>query len=298
MSLRKRIRVIDSSSDSEEDIVPTPVCSRTTSPTMSSIDKLSDAMTRILQNSVQVQSPFSQIQGDAIPLFDPADYNQNIETWVRRVDELRELFHWTEDATTYLALAKLRGRADKWYRSLPTIKYSWNEWKTKLIYAFPSKRDFHSVLAEMMARTKRSDETYAAYYYDKYALLNSCKIFGGDAVSCIIAGISEPSVSAAAQAANFSSPEELFHYLRNVKTASSGSARQKLPHLKKHYRRDRPQNGFASTRSSPLSSGCFICNEKTHYARQCPQKNKQRGSSSSGSSKPPYQMRKNKETVA
>lgn len=54
----------------------------------------------------------------------------------------------------------------------------------------------------MMRRRK-----YTKYYYEKCALLNAWKIYGRDAVSCIIAGIDDNVVKTGARAGNHQCPD-------------------------------------------------------------------------------------------
>ncbi|KAJ8977404.1 hypothetical protein NQ317_003185 [Molorchus minor] len=61
---------------------------------------------------------------------------QDVVVWCNKIDELREVFHRSEETTTYYALARFKGLAEVWYRSLESVKYSWAEWKEKLKRAF------------------------------------------------------------------------------------------------------------------------------------------------------------------
>lgn len=186
-----------------------------------SIDRLTDMMALFLEAQVRGQQeaitrPTIVAKGETVPIFDPDEKNQTIEQWCVKIDELREMFHWSEDLTIYFAISKLKGLATIWYQGLSSVKYSWEEWKIKLQQAFPSQRDYNEMLWAMMTRKKKTDESYGQYFYEKQALLNGCKIQGRDAVSCIIGGISESHIKAAARAGDYDNPESLFCYLRSL----------------------------------------------------------------------------------
>ncbi|KAJ8912010.1 hypothetical protein NQ315_003547 [Exocentrus adspersus] len=159
--------------------------------------------------------------GKVVPDFNPEDNEQNSITWCAKVDELREVFGWGEEATIYFATSKFRGLAKTWYKGLPTIKFTWNSWKEHIQAAFPPTKDYFEMLTEMLKRKKETNETYSKYYYEKMALLTQCEIFGTKAVSCIIGGIEDDVVKTGAQAGNYETPLALFKYLSKIKKPSA-----------------------------------------------------------------------------
>lgn len=59
-----------------------------------------------------------------MPPFGPEDKEQNSQKWCNMVGELRDIFGWSEDATIYFVLSKLRGLAVVWYKGYSTIKFT------------------------------------------------------------------------------------------------------------------------------------------------------------------------------
>jgi hypothetical protein len=238
--------------------------------TESSIDRLTDVMTTFLQQTANKSSGFS-CRGEVIPVFNPEEVGQNAEKWCRKVDELREIFHWSEEATIYYALAKLRGLAETWYKGLPTLKWSWAQWKDKIQVAFPSKRDFYEDLRTIMCRRKRPDENYAKYFYEMSALLSACKITGTDAVSCIIGGIDDVIVKTGARAGNHQTIESLYQYLCSLgetpKTSQHVSSTKTSDKKKSHHE---PEVGAKEN-----DWKCFACGKTGHNSWHC-HKNKDR----------------------
>lgn len=219
------------------------------------------------------------VRGDVIPIFNPEDKSQEIEAWCSKVDELREVFGWTEEATIYFSLAKLRGLAETWFKGLQTVKLSWIEWKEKLKQAFPFRKDFCDTLSEMLRRRKRPDETYSKYFYEKCVLLSSCKIEGEDAVSCLIGGIDDNVVKTGARAGRHQTPESLHEFLNTVGnsnlTTSSYDRRFNKNFSKFSNRISQPPKKFkperfeTDPRRNDQSKACYKCGKMGHIAKSC-----------------------------
>jgi hypothetical protein len=89
------------------------------------------------------------------------------------------------------------------------VTYTWEEWRSQLIAAFPTSDDYHQKLQTMMQRVKKSEETYFRYYYEKLALLNQCDINREKAVSCLIAGIQDVVIKTGGEGWRIQGPKRL-----------------------------------------------------------------------------------------
>lgn len=176
---------------------------------------------RHTNNYNEFESAYKQ---DSLSYFYPDKPEEPIEKWLRKVEDARKVNNWSESSTIYYALNKLKGSAESWYKSLPDMKLSWEEWKEKLIQAFPSTKDYYELLEDMVKRKKVSDETYSKYFFDKLALINLCKISGRDAVACVIGGLSED-LKPSARMGNFKEPEEIYEYLQTLNRESATKGR-------------------------------------------------------------------------
>ncbi|CAH1993892.1 unnamed protein product [Acanthoscelides obtectus] len=208
------LKLHSSPSDSSDDAIPS-ISTQNNEAGM--LDKLSSVMANLVKVATK---PTMSAKGDVIPPFNPEDRDQSSEKWCHKIDELRDIYGWSEEATIHFALSKLEGLATTWYKGLPTIRFTWSEWKEKIQLAFPSRKDYHEILAEMMQRRKRLDESYSRYFYEKTALLNACGISGENAVSCIIGGIGDVVVQTGAKAGGYGTPEALYRYLSTIPETS------------------------------------------------------------------------------
>lgn len=228
-------------------------------PTPSSTSELGQIMKNIFKD-LQSNRP-TGFKGNAVPPFDPEVEGHDIFKWCQTIDDLRDVFHWTAETTVYYAICKLTGLAQTWYRSLPTVKLSWDEWKIKLCEAFPPKMNYSDKLDQMVRRKKLPTETYTKYYYEKLSLLNLCGITGANAVSCIIGGIYDSSVKNSASAGNYSEPAQLLAYLTTIRQEASNAAFGK---------KKTPWESPSKTRvKSREKMRCFSCGKDGHKARFC-----------------------------
>ncbi|XP_018325107.1 uncharacterized protein LOC108736973 [Agrilus planipennis] len=74
----------------------------------------------------------------------------NLSDWLHSVDEFANMYGWSDMVTSYLALNKLKGPVEIWYRGLPTRMFRWLEWKDLLRGNFRQKRNLHNSLIAMM----------------------------------------------------------------------------------------------------------------------------------------------------
>lgn len=127
--------------------------------------------------------------------------NQTVRSCLSKVEECAKMYKWDSDQIIHYAMPKLAGVAKTWYSSLPTISFSWLEWKVKLIESFPSCDDYTELLSEMLARRVRFGESLKLYFYEEMNLLNRLEIGGKRAVDCLLRGVDDRSVRLDAKAA-------------------------------------------------------------------------------------------------
>jgi hypothetical protein len=218
-----------------------------------------------LKSQVATVSPRPITSTGLLPPFNPEDRSLNIHQWVAKVEELASMYRWTEEVTVNNALAKLEGLAKTWLSGLPTVTYTWEEWRGLLIAAFPTSDDYHQKLQTVVQRAKKVEETYLRYYYEKLALLNQCGINGEEAVSCLIGGIQNVVIKTGARAGGYTDPSTLLGYLRGCDAASSAASQTADDHRQK-LRRGAPVQEEPRTRRVR----CHKCKELGHIKPNCP----------------------------
>lgn len=213
---------------------------------------------------------------NVIPEFDPTKRNQTIENWISKVNECTLIYNWNERQTIHYALPKLTGLAQKWYQGLRSLLFSWPEWQNKLKLAFPSDENYGQLLSEMLLCKAKYGDSLEEYFYEKMVLLNRCNINSKNAIDCILFGIEDRSVRTSAEAAQFTEPDKLLVYLRNVKTIKRVD--------RDHYRDQRNINQSMSDNKIPknrvyvnsdnnikTTSKCYNCGEEGHSYFRCKQ---------------------------
>ncbi|XP_063635182.1 uncharacterized protein LOC134805922 [Cydia splendana] len=292
---RKRILNISSSSDEDEPpIIRRRIQSDIIESSGSSVTTTSRAMidaTDFINALTGRSKPIFSMQQmlNAIPEFDPDSRAQNIDIWLRKVNECALIYEWTDRQTSHCATQRLRGTAKSWYNSQPSLDFSCIEWQQKLRRAFPVDDNFALLLEEMFGRKTDPEESLRSYFYDKLMLLNRCGITGKKAVDCLIHGITNTSLRNSATALKCQEPEDLLHYFvlqqpqgvlisqtqrkRGYTTRFENSISQKKAkcyycgiegHMaNKCFKRNKKP-------STDIKKVCFNCNEEGHLVANCP----------------------------
>jgi len=174
--------------------------------------------------------------------------------------------------------AKLTGVAKLWYQALPTMSYSWEEWKIKLTESFPSKDDYAELLTEMLARRARFGESLELYFYDKINLLNRLEIKGKCAVDCLLHGLDDRSVRLGAKATKCIEPEQVLKYFQSAGLLPRGLDRAKNS-LDKGANSVAIKDGSNTNNESKMAGSsslilitCYNCGEQGHYSFKCTKK--------------------------
>lgn len=174
------------------------------------------------------------------------------------------VYGWDEKTIIHFAMQKLSGLAKSWYEGQRSILFSWGEWQTKLLNAFPSDQNYGQLLEDMLRRRSRFNEPIQNYFYEKVTLLNQCDISGRRAVDCIIYGISDRTTRSSALALRCNEPDELLKFL---------ISNNREPHFSQPLLKDRNVNASddkSSNKSNMDGMFCYNCKEKGHHFSKCP----------------------------
>lgn len=225
-----------------------------------------------LITAIQRNSSKTTLNTNVVPEFDPDNKSQDVDRWLKKVNECSSIYGWDEKQTIHYSLQKLCGLAKKWYESLPSLDFSWDEWQSKFKKAFPNDVNYGKLLEEMLNRKSRTDETLRDYFYDKLSLLSRCEIVGRKAVDCIIYGIADSSIRNGAQALKCTEPEGLLSYLASQQTTLSKDFMRGNLATNTFRKRDFRGNNLQNRHSSSIRDIeliCFNCNERGHTFRSC-----------------------------
>lgn len=99
-----------------------------------------------------------------VVFFDPEDIKQMTKIWLPKVNELRRLY---DDWWCYsvICLVELHRMVDVWYKGATSTKFTWREWKDKIIAAFPLHIYYQQIPLWRYAEKDRIllDESYTRY---------------------------------------------------------------------------------------------------------------------------------------
>ncbi|XP_077552426.1 uncharacterized protein LOC144166808 [Haemaphysalis longicornis] len=229
-----------------------------------------------------------------VPSFDPLSSGcSTVDAWIRRVDDLADIYGWSDRLTSCNALCRLEGPAKTWYDSLSSVDKTWVQWKDELKRAFPSTSGMQRLHREMEARCRKRGEPIESYYYDKLAKARRCNISDKGCVEYIITGLNDPDTIRAVSVRTYDTPEELLHCLKRLEdrlgNVVSSASRQNAKHFTDYQKGlfegahhltkatgasmadDRRDSLSRRQRKKPLSNEkgeplCFNCNEYGHLS--------------------------------
>lgn len=228
---------------------------------------------KAIQDRPSERESFPSHLNNVVPEFNPLMKEQTVDMWLSKVDECSEIYQWTDKQTVHYALPKLSGHAKSWYQGLPSLKRTWLEWKELLKSSFPSNENYAELLSEMLRKRSRFGESLEIYYYAKINLLNRCKIFGQNAVDCLIHGVDDRGVRVGAQAAKFEKPEDVLKFFKTVRDnydRRDKPSRQIL-NLTPRPKNDEPPSSLPKTGQAQQNNiMCFNCKQKGHPSFKCP----------------------------
>lgn len=285
----------DGSADSDDDEVPSRTAADHSPPARKILKTLLtrevEKAFQDLQNEAPTLMPLKQQRAAAlIPEFDPDSEECTITAWLKKIEQLGEIYGWDEKTKSFHLQDKLRGQARKWYNRLEEYDFSWEQWKQMLLRAFPKHRDYAGILEEMLNRRKLHSESMTKYYQEKVAMCFRCKLSDSATISCIIRGL-PAGLQSNARAFQCGRPDELYegflcalddyrphcHDQRATQKDIGRPAEKKsgpvnpdivpCPRCKKtgHLVRDCPQ---------PDQRKCFKCGTQGHIAPRCPSNSK------------------------
>lgn len=148
--------------------------------------------------------------------FNPLEHNAI--DWTKSVDEYAEIYNWSETVICHLALSKLRGPAEIWYRGLPSRLFTWPEWKALLIKYFEPQRDLHKSMLKMVTYVAKPEQSLYTYCFEKLTLINQMglDINDSDKVNLIMGGIENENIKFSVEIEEINDPAKLAKHFKTI----------------------------------------------------------------------------------
>jgi hypothetical protein len=247
--------------------------SRTSSQrTEQTVSRVSEVILKGMSEVVRQVKPRTEVSVGTISSGILNEFNPltgNVDDWLHAVDEYAQIYGWDDKVTSHLALAKLRGPAEVWYRGLPTHLFTWVEWKEMLRQNFIPRRDLHKLLSNMFACVPKAHQSLYEYAFEKLALIHQLKIplSSEDQVNLIMGGIADDNIKFTIEAAGIRDPNTLISHLKTLKSSVVSTAPNATqPSTSRVSIGAQQKQG----QTVPSRVRCFTCNQTGHVRRSCP----------------------------
>lgn len=194
---------------------------------------------------------------ELIPEFDGTASSLTINQWLTKIDAIGDLYHWDSRAKIFAMIGKLSGNAKLWFECQSEMHSSdWNEWKEKLVRAFPSCKGIATNLKEFINTERKYNENIVSFYYSKLKLGKHCELSDHVITDVIISTLNDDLLKSSAYAAGCKNTEQLLKFL-----VESNYEEHKKPD-KRHISQNRTHN-------NANKGSCFVCGKSGHKAVNC-----------------------------
>lgn len=216
-----------------------------------------------------------QALASQIPKFGGRE-DDNVRTWIRRVEKIALVHEASDDVTLLAALGKLTASARRWFDiQTGTAIESWIGLRNELIKMFDMKIPFYKIMQKVEAKKwLPAKETFDEYAIEKLALMHRADLVEQDKIHLLISDITQPLLRGTALSVNASTMDIFLEAMRRItqgvvdqerKPATSNSVAK----VKDGACRNCGKKGHGHKKCKDEIC-CFYCKEKGHRRFDCP----------------------------
>ncbi|CAG4930604.1 unnamed protein product [Colias eurytheme] len=183
-------------------------------------------------------------RNDFVPEFNPQTTSVSIEHWIRNLESTAKMHGWDERTLVCNCTSKLSGYAKAWYEQQASYEINWDEWKEKLIKAFPFTKNKLSQIRELVNRVRLLDEDPIEFFYTKLGIGMSCHLSDEVITEAVIGTLGNKLWEVGAKSAGCRDSGSLLQYLASINSADLGNDNGALS-IPKNNRKNKETKTFA-----------------------------------------------------
>ncbi|XP_055691021.1 uncharacterized protein LOC129794270 [Lutzomyia longipalpis] len=213
-----------------------------------------------------------------IPAFNPEGKNNvTASEWIRKMDNLVELYHFDGRRAVLAAAIRLEGSAKIWFEASQNETISWEEFKAELLKNFPTEIDVGEIHRMLSNRKWKKDESMEAYFHDVVKQAKRIGLGFDVTKNYLIEGIQDKTLRGALINFQGSSLTEFLAHMKRAHKALVGNEQstQKEECDSKRRSMEYPQGKgkkYKFDESAKMKKRCYECGSDQHLIKDCPKK--------------------------
>lgn len=216
----------------------------------------------------------------------------DVSTFIRRLESIERMYSMQQNVLMLAVVAKLEGRAMKWYHSKPEhVEMSFVQFKNALKRMFTCKEDTVTLFRRFESRKLGKSEHFSDYFNEKITLGNKLNLAEEEIITYVIEGFNNPALQVQAKMREFEDLESLLRVMTSITNAErnpgGAGGREKVEKqvttaVNTSVSKFTKQKCFNCFRDGHLSKdcrkpkrapgSCFHCGSNEHQVKNCPNK--------------------------
>ncbi|XP_054729235.1 uncharacterized protein LOC129238219 [Anastrepha obliqua] len=196
-----------------------------------------------------------------LPTYDPSKKNLTSEQFVKRVEQLRNVYNWNDKILLYAVQTKLEGVAKMWIDASAEIFLNWSHFANEFLNEFPCFVNAADVHMELMNMKRNYSESAESFYYRVLATGRRGNIDDASIIKYMVNGMNDVDLKRSISVNNYSTCNELLRAIINYCKYNTVKTSNWVKRV------EEPTHSSAKKDNQTKKTICYNCNNPGHFSR-------------------------------